>query len=282
MSFAPKLSSLPDDLLLRIISASGPPGVQVGTAYRLGAVNQKFRQLLETRFLPGITVLSYDCLSDLSLANIAEARDALTKMFARMSMVREVNLGGCPSALLSRKAVEVLVRAAGGTLQDVDLAYCRVRDEVVAPFLKCRSLRKLRLYGCNCLTGRMFVDHPVVAQLTSLDVNGVNGLTSKAIRAIGRIGSLRNVNMIGVETLNTRTMKAFSSGDVRFSLRSISLSCRPLTDAALYDLLSRATNLEKLILAESTSTLWGVGNFSKEGMEKLKTKFPHVQIVFVT
>lgn len=282
MLYPSTLSSLPDDVLLRIISATGPPGTQVSTAYRLGAVNQRFRQLLETRFLPGITVLSYDYLSGLSLSNKTEAKNVLARMFGKLSMVREVNLGGCPSALLTRKAVQNLVATAGDRLEDVNLAYCRVTDEVIAPLLQSTALKSLGLFGCNCLTGHMFVEYQVVGKLTSLDMSWVHGLTPEAVKAIARIKSLKNLKMTGVENLNGKTLRAFTTSDVRFSLTCMSLSYCPLRDAALYDLLSRATSLKKVILAESTGNLWGTGNFTEEGIERLKNKFPHVQIMFVT
>lgn len=278
----PSLSQLPDDVLLRIISLTGLAGDQVGAAYRLGAVSSRFRRLLKLHFLTSITQLTNDYLRALSLAHAPAARAALSAMFASTPAVRELNLGGCSPTLLSSGCVNALAAAASASLMTVNLAYCRVTDDVVGPLLRCPNLKSLSLPSCTGLTGGMFAHEGNVAPLEFLDVSWVHTLTREGVRAIASVGTLKDLVLTGCEAVNTRTLRAFTMTDVRYSLTSICLSYCPLKDAALLELVRCSPNIRKLILAEATLNLWSVGNFTTNCIEEIKAKYPHVEVIFKT
>lgn len=279
LSAPPTLSSLPDDILLRIISLSGTAGIQVGTAYRLGAVSTRFRRLLTNNFLTSITNLSHDCLTSLSLSNSARATAALTAMFAHTRAVKELNLGGCPPTLLSRHSIASFARAAADSLVTVNLAYCRVTDDVVMPLLQCPNLTSLSLYSCNSLSGYMFQRGEIRAPLRFLDLSWACGLTRESVIAIAKIPTLKELVLAGIENANIITLPAFAAADVRQSLTSLDLSYCPLRDAALFELLPGMPSLRKLKVAEGYGNLWASASFTTAGIERLRQMYPHVQIV---
>lgn len=276
------LSVLPDDVLLRIISLTGGPGDQVGSAYRLGAVSSRFRRLLHRHFLTSLTNLSHDCLRCLSLAQPTAARVALVLMFTRTSAVRELNLGGLSPGLLSRDAMSALAGAARGGLATVNLAYCRVSDDVLTPLLRCPRLRSLSLLSCDGLTGTMFAAPGNKAPLEFLDVSWVHTLSRDGVRAIAQITTIKQLIMTGCEAVNNRTLRAFANSGIRCSLTEICLSYCPLKDVVLLELLRCSPNLRRLTLAESTFNLWSTGNFSNKCIDEIRSKYPYVEVVFKT
>lgn len=281
-SASPTLSSLPDDILLRIISLAGTAGAQVGVAYRLGAVSTRFRRLLTHNFLTSITNLSHDCLTHLSLANSARATAALAAMFAQTHAVKELNLGGCPPALLTRHSIASLALAAADSLVIVDLAYCRVTDDVVMPLLQCPKLSSLSLYSCTHLSGYMFQRGDIIAPLQFLDLSWAQGLTREAVTAIAKIATLEKLVLTGIENVNINTLSAFTTADVRHSLTSLDLSYCPLRDAALFKLLPDMPNLRTLKVAEGIGNIWASASFTTACIEQLRKHYPRVQIVHST
>lgn len=128
----------------------------------------------------------------------------------------------------------------------------------------------------------MFQRGDIIAPLHFLDLSWVHSLTRDGVAAIANISTLKELVLTGIESVNGRTLRAFMTADVRLSLTSVYLSYCPLRDAALFELLGSAPNLTKLTLAESHGNLWATGNFTAAGIDELRRRFPHVQIVFMT
>lgn len=128
----------------------------------------------------------------------------------------------------------------------------------------------------------MFQRDDITAPLQFLDLSWVHSLTRDGVTAIANISTLEEVVLTGIENVSGRTLRAFTTAEVRLSLTSINLSYCPLRDAALFELFASAPNLKKLTLAESSGNLWATGNFSTAGIEELRRMYPRVQIAFVT
>lgn len=276
------LQSLPDDLLLRIITLSGSPGTQLGTAHLLGALSLRFREFLHNNYLPSLSSLSNSHLSALSLSNPENARLALVSLFSHTVSLRSLSVGACAPTLWTRMSLSALASAAARCLSHVNLAYSRVTDEVVAPLLFCPRLTFLSLLSCNLLTGSMFVEHTVVSPLVYLDLSWVEMLSMEAVRAVAKVSTLKELRLTGIESVNARTVRAFGEREVRWSLRAIGLSYCPLRDSALMELVLRLPRLNRLTLAETHGNVWGTGYFTEAGIEEIRKKFPRLQIVFMT
>lgn len=277
------LNALPDDILLRIISLTGPShGSQVGAAYRLGSVSHRLRRLLEDHFLTSITVLSQEWLAPLSLSNSGAARIALTSFFTHTSSVRELSLGGCSPTLLTKDSMAALAASARYSLAKVSFTYCvHVTDDVVQPLLQCPNLRSLSLASCGGVTGTLF-DNNRLAPLEFLDLSWVRTLTHDGVRNVAAITTLKEVVLMGCESVTNKTFQAFSTLPVRLCLKSINISYCPVRDEALMQFLSNAPNLRRLTLAENTGNLWSVGDFTISGVEEMRSLFPYVDIRFTT
>lgn len=292
VSPVPCLNSLPDDVVLRIVSLTGTMGIQVRTAFRLGCTSRRLRRLLVTVFLSDITELNQDLMSELALVNRDAARAAISAMFSKLPAVRIVNLSGCSPTLLSRDSIHALATAARTSLIEVNLEYCQVTDHVVRPLLDCPSLRVLNLFRCSSVTGVMFHDYAPslsrgsarkpCAPLESLDLSWALALTRQSIHSIARISTIANLVMTGCDCLDTSTLMTLADGPIAASLTSVGLSYCPLTDRALSMLLERAPNLLKVSLAEQTVNLWSVGEFSEAFLGELRTRFPGVSFTFST
>jgi len=123
---------------------------------------------------------------------------------------------------------------------------------------------------------------PPVAPLEFLDLSWVHTLTRDGVRLVARIPTLKEVVLMGCESVNMNTLGAFSSSPIRMSLSAINISYCPVRDDALLALLEHTPNLRTLTLAENTGNLWAVGDFTANGVEELRTMFPDVNIRFAT
>lgn len=203
-------------------------------------------------------------------------------MFAATSAVKELDFGACSPSLLRRESIQALAVSAKDSLVKVNFAYCAVTDCVVSPLLQCSSLRSLSLFSCDGFTGLMFMDQPVVAPLEFLDLSWVHTLKADGVKAIAQIPTIQKLIFTGCEQVNTRTLRAFATSDIRMSLRCMTLSYCPVKNSTLFELLGAMPNLRSLILAEYNGNLWATGNFTAVGIEELRTRFPRVQIRFTT
>lgn len=287
-SFAPPptptnvtLNLLPDDVLLRIISQSGGLSVQIGIAYRLGAVCTRLRRLLTAQFLPSVTQFSFDCLSCLSLSDSLAARTAFASFFSATSSLRQLDLSGCSPTLLTRDVMAVLAVSACHSLTSVNLAHCRVSDDVLRPLVRCRRLRSLLLISCDGPTGCIFDSRTCIAPLETLDLSYVHSLSDEGVTAIFTLRTVSNLVVKGCEAVSTASLLKFSASNIRLSLKSICLSYCSINDRALLHVLANAPNLQTLTLAEQTSNLWGTGEFTHTGVTTLRDTFPHVKILFL-
>lgn len=279
---AVSINHLPDDILLRIIYLSGGPGTQVGTAYTLGAVSIRFHRLLKDQFLTSITHLSQECISSLSLSDAPAARASLTSMFSSTPAVKELNFNGCSPTLLSRGCIDALARSACNALISVNLAYCRLTDDVVRPLLSCTMLRTLILQRCDGLTGTMFGDGPCHAPLEVLDLSWVQTLTLDGVASIANVVTLKNVILKGCDAVMPESLTAFTKSNIRHSLKSICLAYCPISERALFKFLERSSNLTELVLAEYTGNIWMAGDFTDGFIAELRSIHPHVKIKFET
>lgn len=276
------LDLLPEDVLLRIIALSGDLAVQIGVAYRLGAVCVRLRRFITSQFLASITKITPESLLSLSLSDSSAARAAFVSIFSVTSSLRELHLPGCSPTLLSRTAMTVLSKTACDTLVRVNLAYCRVSDDVLQPLLRCRSLRFLVLISCDGPTGRIFSSESCIAPLETLDLSWVSTVDREGIAAIATLPTLRNLVLRGCEAISNSTLRYLFRSNIRESLESITLAYCPIRDCALLELVKCMPRLRSLVLAEHTSNLWSTGEFTQAGIKNLRELYPNVNIRFLT
>lgn len=288
------LSELPDDVLLRIISHTGEEtATQIGVAYCLGAVNARLNRLLKQQFLSSLTKFSPGCLQSLSLSDSTVAHIALISLFTYTTSLRELNLSGCTPSLITEQVISRLSITASTTLQYVNLAYCRLDDKVLKPLLtNCETLENLVLTSCDGPTGISFHKNVCISPLKLLDLTFVRSLSIDGLQAIGTLSTIETLILKGCDVVSTSSIKKLISsehsshgnndGALCQSLVSITLSYCPVKDSGLFSLLSNATKLTTLILAEHAANLWSTGEFTQAGIQTLREKFPHVQVRFLT
>lgn len=283
------LSELPDDVLLRIMSHTGEDAsIQIGVAYRLGAVNVRLNRLLKQQFLSSITNFSPGCLQSLSLSDSTAAHSALMSLFSHTTSLRDLNLSGCTPSLISEQVMSVLSTTASTTLQSVNLAYCRLDDKVLKPLLiNCKNLKKMCLTSCHGPTGKAFHKKTCISPLKLLDLTSVTSLSVDGLKAIGSLSTIENLILKGCDIVcnNMDHLISYDSNCLCQSLVSITLTYCLVRNSGLFNLVSNSPNLTTLILAGHSSSnqiLWPTGEFSQDGIQTLRQKFPNVEVRFST
>lgn len=272
-----RIVDLPDDVILRILAHIGKVDEQIAIGYKLASLCSRLRQLLRTQFLPSITTVHSTTLNALCLGRPTAVREALTSFFSCTTNLRELKLAGC-SALLSPESFTAISNAATSTLTSVNLAHCQLSDECLAPLLKCTSLKRLELASCHLLTGVAFRPDVCRAPLRVLDLSWIQTLTREGISAVSTLKTLRVLSVTGCEIMNSQSLHIMATSDIRLSLIEIRLSCCPVQDDALFDFLRAASKVKTLVLAQFTANLWPTGDFTIAGIERLRTRFPKVNI----
>lgn len=275
------LCDLPDEILLRILSLTGAPRVQLCAAFRLGRLCVRLRALLKRHFLPTLTELSSDALYAVSLTDARAARSALHSVFASVRMLKTLNLSGFPTALLSARGVGALVRVAGHSLEEINFAHSRISDGIVAPFMRCPKLRRLLLPNC-AITGSVFGTKERAAPIEELDLSWTHSLTPEGVTAVAQIDTLKSLSLKGCDVLDNDALDAFLHSDIRLSLESVSFAFCPLTNRSLLDFVRLTPALKELTLADNCGNIWPQGLYTQAGIEALRTNFPHLIINFTT
>lgn len=278
------LPQLPDDVLLRIIAYTGEDtAAQLGVAYRLAAVNSRLRRLIRTQFLTSLTDFSPKCLKSLCLSDAYAAHTALVSLFTSTTALRVLNLSGCTPTLISKGAMTRIATTASHQLTHLNLAYCRISDDVLEPLLSCcTALKKIVLVSCDGPTGAVFHKNICKAPIEMLDLSYVQTLTWEGLMAIGTLSTVSNLSLKGCDTISSNALHILNYSNIRLSLTGITLSYCPVRDSALNDLLKNAPKLRTLILAEHTANLWSTGEFTAAGIRKLRELYPLVNIRFLT
>lgn len=278
------LPQLPDDVLLRIIAHTGEDtAAQLGVAYRLAAVNSRFRRLIVTQFLTSLTDFSPKCLKSLCLSDAYAAHTALISLFTSTTALRVLNLSGCTPTLISKGVMTRIATTASHQLTHLNLAYCRILDDVLKPLLsRCTALKKVVLVSCDGPTGAVFHKKLCKAPIEILDLSFVRTLTWEGLMAIGTLSTVSNLSLKGCDTISSNALRVLNSSNIRLSLTGITLSYCPVRDSALNEFLKNAPRLRTLILAEHTINLWSTGEFTAAGIQKLRELYPLVNIRFLT
>ncbi|KAI0564757.1 F-box-like protein [Gracilaria domingensis] len=275
------LADLPDDVLLRVVSLTGPLRVQVGTAFRLASVCNRFRRLIYANYLANILHISSDAIYTLSLADANAARTAIDSMFASTVSLRTLNLSGCPPGLVSHCTISSLVQVARHSLVEVNFAHCTLSDDVLRPFMTCPKLRRLILPSCG-ITGSMFRHSQRVAPIEELNLSWVHSLTQEGVEAVASIPTLKRLCLKGCDSVDNETLQAFFHSEVSKSLEVVSLAFCPISNRCLVSFLRCTPRMKELVLAENRGNIWPQGLYTQAGIDAIRAQFPYVKITFIT
>lgn len=275
--FSTRMTDLPDDVILRILSHVGTVDEQIAVGYKLASLCTRFRHLHRNHFLSSITSVCSTTLNALCLRWPTEVITALTSFFSCTVHLRQLKLAGC-SSLLSPQCFSAIARASATSLTEVNLAHCHLSDACLAPLLKCSSLKKLELVSCHGLNGTVFHPNICSAPLRVLDVSWVQSLSSEGIRCIATLKTIQELALTGCEILCSRSLRILASSQIRLSLTKISLSCCPVRDEALFDFVQGTPNIKTIVLAQFSANLWPTGDFTAAGLNRLRLLYPKLTI----
>lgn len=277
---APSLDSLPEELVLRIVDATGSACAQMRCAFALGGTCRRLRTVLVRGYLPGLTQLNQDALEALALSDPARATAALRAMLARARAVRRVALEGYPPQVFTPACFDALSRAAAQQLRVVNLAYSYLEDACVRPLLaRCARLTDLSLCSCSNMNGSAFNERKRAAPIAFLDLSYMHQLSLHSIRRLADVATVRHLKLNGVSAVNRMGLVALASGTIARGIRSIDLKCCPIDDEALLMFVERCPELRKLTLAEHVDNLWDTGQYTPAMLDTITARFPYLQIV---
>lgn len=279
MSSSTRITDLPDDVILRILSHVGTVDEQIAVGYKLASLCSRFRNLHRNQFLSCITSVCSTTLNALCLRWPTQVITALTSFFSCTIHLRELKLAGC-SSLLSPQCFTAIANASAMSLTEVNLAHCHISDACLAPLLKSSSLKKLELVSCHGLNGTVFHSNICSAPLRVLDISWVQSLSREGIRCIASLKTIEELVLTGCEIITSRSLRilASSQSQIRLSLTKISLSCCPVRDEALFDFVQATPNIKTIVLAQFSANLWPTGDFTAAGLNRLRLLYPKLTI----
>lgn len=276
---APTLNTLPEELILRILSCAGSSRDEMRLAFVLGAVCTRLRRILTGTYLPSLGELNKGQLEALTLSDPPSARRALKYMLQRAVSLRRVYLSGFAPEVFTPTCFASMAIAAGNNLRIVDLAYSCVTDDAVRPLMRCPVLEELSLYGCSKINGSAFGEPNRQAPMHILDLSFVHGLSHESLKLVSRLNTTEHLKLMGCNVLNHAGMTMLANGPIAKSLKSIALNFCPIDDRCLTSFIEAAPKLTKLTLAKHTENLWDTGQYTQLTIDNLSARFRNLKII---
>ncbi len=273
------LATLPEDVILRIISLSGSACNQMRAAFSLGGTCRRLRAVLHDCYLPSLPALSQDALEALALSDPNRATAALHAALLRATAVRRLVLSGYSPQVFTPPCFDALALAAAPTLTAVNLAHSFLSDACVRPLLtRCTSLATVSLCYCANITGAAF-GADLAAPLTHLDLSYMSALEPGALRRLSGMSTIRVLKLAGLSVVNSTGLGVIGNGRIRRGLEEVDLKYCTVGDEAILEFAHNCPALRKLTLAKHHDNLWETGQYTAAAIHELRESFPHIKVV---
>jgi hypothetical protein len=256
------IADLPDDLLLRIVTASSRLNGVVGKVtcpnqlrlvYTLSRVNRRLREFAYHSYLASIHSV------DFSTENSAK--------FVSVETFRVV--ASCPY------------------LDSFSLVYGEVADESERwiGLLLQSNISVLNLRGTSGLgpnTFQCFKTSPLTsAPLKHLDLSYARSIGMEVMRLVAHIATLQTLKLVGCTGVEDDSISCLADGSAAPMLLEVNLAYCMVSDAALTVLLRKTPRLVLLKLAVPAANLWSTGAHTANGVSELIRSHPRVRIKFI-
>lgn len=255
------IADLPDDLLVRIVTASSRLKGFVGRltcpnqlrlVYTLSQVSRRLREFAFHSYLASIRSVDLSTENSITFVSVETFRV----------------LAGCLN------------------LDSLSLAYGKVEDDSerwIGKLLQ-SNISALILRGTSGLgpnTFQCFRTSPLTsAPLTHLDLSYASNIDVEVMRLVACIATLRTLKLVGCTGVEDDSISCLADGPAAPMLSEVNLSYCMVTDAALAVFLRKTPRLVLLELAESAANLWTTGAYTANGVTELIRHHPRVRVKF--